>query len=317
MSMETSSTSKARIAKQKRPGWPVVVWHAIRPRTLPLSLSPVLAGSALGWVETGGLRLDITLVAALAIAIIQIGTNLQNDAVDTLNETDQPDRAGPVRVTERGWLTPEQVIHAAYTAYALGLLLGTYLVYQGGLPILILGILSTAAAYTYSGGPWPVSRGPLGELFVISFFGLVAVSGVVYLYGAAIDWKTFMMGLAIGVPAAAVLLVNNLRDIDSDKRAGRRTLAILLGRKGALGLYGLFLFIVSAGLIAIAAAGTPWVGAMLGLSGIPLGVHIWQTLIRAEDARTYNTCLARTAIFQLLVTLTMCLGLGLAVMVGG
>ncbi|BAU56730.2 1,4-dihydroxy-2-naphthoate polyprenyltransferase [Halorhodospira halochloris] len=277
----------------------------------------MLAGSAVGWVETGVLRLDITIVAVLVIAIIQIGTNLQNDAIDTLNETDQPDRAGPVRVTERGWLTPGQVIRAAYFAYAVGLFLGAYLVYQGGLPILILGMLSVAAAYAYSGGPWPVSRGPLGEVFVIAFFGLVAVGGVAYLYGAPFDLKTILMGLAIGVPAAAVLLVNNLRDLESDKRAGRLTLAILLGREGAIWLYGAFLFLVTAGLIAIATSGGPWVGAMLGLSGIPLGVRIWRTLSSAEDAQTFNTCLSRTAIFQLLVTITMCLGLGLAVMVGG
>jgi 1,4-dihydroxy-2-naphthoate octaprenyltransferase len=263
------------------------------------------------------LRLDVTLVAALVIAIIQIGTNLQNDAVDTLNETDQPDRAGPIRVTERGWLTPRQVIRGAYTAYAVGLLLGAYLVYLGGLPILILGILSVAAAYAYSGGPWPISRGPFGELFVITFFGLVAVGGVAYIYGAPLSWKIPVLGLAIGVPAASVLLVNNLRDRESDQRAGRRTLAILLGHNGALRLYGAFLVMISAGFIAIATAGSPWYGALLGLSGVPLGVRIWRTLASAEDAPTYNNCLARTAMFQLVVTVSMCLGLGLAVMVGG
>lgn len=314
--MDTSTVNKSGHPRQERPAWPVVVWYAIRPRTLPLSLSPVLAGTALGWVETGALRLDITIVAALVIAIIQIGTNLQNDAVDALNETDQPDRAGPIRVTERGWLSPRQVIRGAYTAYASGLMLGAYLVYLGGIPILLLGALSVAAAYAYSGGPWPISRGPFGEIFVITFFGLVAVGGVTYLYGAPLTWKVLLMSLAIGVPAAAVLLVNNLRDRDSDEQAGRRTLAILLGRDGALWLYGAFLFIVSAGLIAIASAGTPWTGAMLGLAGIPIGVRIWRTLSSAEDALTYNTCLARTAMFQLAVTISMCLGLGLAVMVG-
>ncbi|MBK1733762.1 1,4-dihydroxy-2-naphthoate octaprenyltransferase [Halorhodospira abdelmalekii] len=310
--METTATSN----REPRPGWPLVLWYAIRPRTLPLSLSPVLAGSAVGWVESGVLRLDVTLVAALVIAIIQIGTNLQNDAADTLNATDQAGRVGPLRVTERGWLTPRQVLTGAFAAYGVGLLLGVYLIYLGGWPIVVLGLLSVLAAFAYSGGPWPISRGPFGELVVILFFGLVAVGGVAYLYGAPITWKVLLIALIVGVPAAAVLLVNNLRDRQSDARAGRRTLAILLGRERALWLFGGFLLFVTVGLLVVATAGPPWVGVALGLAGVPLGVRVWRALIHAEEPATYNSCLARTALFQLLVTVTMTLGLVLAVAVG-
>ncbi|MBK5936383.1 1,4-dihydroxy-2-naphthoate octaprenyltransferase [Halorhodospira halophila] len=292
-----------------RPSWPTIAWHAIRPRTLPLSLSPILAGSAVGWVESGVLRLDVTLVAALSTAAIQIGTNLQNDAADTLNQTDSAERIGPVRVTERGWLTPRQVMAAAYSAFALALVCGAYLVAIGGLPILVLGILSVLAGYAYSGGPFPISRGPFGELFVIFFFGLVAVGGVVYLYTGAISPPALVMGLAVGLPAAAVLLVNNLRDREGDREAGRWTLAILLGPLGSVWLFGGLLAGVALGLLGLAAFGVPWTGAALGLAVLPFGVRIWRSLMGASSGEDYNRCLARTGVFQLLLALVAGAGL--------
>ncbi|MFP4648377.1 MAG: 1,4-dihydroxy-2-naphthoate octaprenyltransferase [Halorhodospira sp.] len=292
-----------------RPSWPVVVWQAIRPRTLPLSLSPVLAGSAVGWVETGGVRPDITLAAALSAAAIQIGTNLQNDAADTLNQTDSAGRVGPVRVTERGWLSPRQVLGAAYASFIFALLCGLYLVALGGVPILILGLLSLAAAYAYSGGPFPISRGPLGEVFVIFFFGLVAVGGVAYLYSGGVSPPALIMGTVVGLPAAAVLLVNNLRDREGDHCAGRRTLAILLGPGGSMWLFGGLLAGVALGLLGLAALGVPWSGAAVGLAALPFGVRIWRTLMTTTDPVAYNVCLARTGVFQLLLVLVAAAGL--------
>ncbi len=302
--MQPSTTQGAT-----RPSWPVIVWQAIRPRTLPLSLSPVLAGSVVGWVETGTARLDISLTAALSAAAIQIGTNLQNDAADTVNETDSAERVGPVRVTERGWLSPRQVMGAAYAAFALAVLCGAYLVALGGVPILILGLLSVLAGYAYSGGPFPISRGPLGELFVIGFFGLVAVGGVVYLYSGGVSPPALLMGTVVGLPAAAVLLVNNLRDREGDRAAGRRTLAILLGPTGAMALFGALLAGVAVGLLGFVALGVPWSGAALGLAALPLGVRIWRTLMTTADPAAYNACLARTGIFQLGIVVAAAAGL--------
>ncbi len=295
-----------------RPGWLATAWYAIRPRTLPLSLSPVLAGSAVGWVEAGAPRPDITLVAALSAAAIQIGTNLQNDAADTLNATDQADRLGPVRVTERGWMSARQVLAAAYGSFALAVLCGLYLVAIGGWPILAIGLVSVAAGYAYSAGPRPISRGPLGELFVIFFFGVVPVGGMTYLYTGGVTVPALLLGGVIGLPAAAVLLVNNLRDRRNDARAGRRTLAILLGRDGSRWLFGGLLAGVAAGLLALGALGAPWSGAVLGLAGLPLGVRIWRSLAEADSAAVYNACLGRTAGFQLALSLGA--GLGLLVM---
>ncbi|WP_242467938.1 1,4-dihydroxy-2-naphthoate octaprenyltransferase [Halorhodospira neutriphila] len=295
-----------------RPGWLATAWYAIRPRTLPLSLSPVLAGSAVGWAQAGAPRPDITLVAALSAAAIQVGTNLQNDAADTLNATDQADRLGPVRVTERGWMTARQVLAAAYASFALAVLCGLYLVAIGGWPILAIGLVSVAAGYAYSAGPRPISRGPLGELFVILFFGVVPVGGMTYLYTGGVTAPALLLGAVVGLPAAAVLLVNNLRDRRNDARAGRRTLAILLGRDGSRRLFSGLLAGVAAGLLALGVLGAPWSGAVLGLVGLPLGVRIWRSLAEADSAAVYNACLGRTAGFQLALTLGAGLGLLLA-----
>ena len=295
-----------------RPSWPVVAWHAIRPQTLPLSLSPILAGSAVGWVETGAVRPGVLVAAALSAAAIQIGTNLQNDAADCLNGTDQADRLGPVRVTERGWLSARQVLWAAHIAFALAVLCGLYLVALGGWPILTIGLLSVLAGYAYSSGPYPISRGPLGELFVVLFFGVIGVGGVAYLHSGQVSVHALLIGMIIGLPAAGVLLLNNIRDRRSDTLAGRRTLAILLGQRSAQWLFGGLLVGVAAGLSLVAMLGPPWCGAALGLAGLPMGIGIWRALASADGAEKYNVCLGRTAILQLILTVSACLGLVLA-----
>ena len=219
--------------RNDRPGPVRLALIAARPHTLPLSLSPVLAGSVVGWIESGSFRPDILLAGALAAAAIQIGTNLHNDAVDTLNGTDDEKRVGPVRVTQRGWVTPTQMLRASHVVFALAFLFGSYLVALGGLPILLIGVISVIAAYGYSSGPWPISRGPLGELFVLVFFGLVAVGGIAWLHTGQLTTATVLVGLVVGLPASMVLLVNNARDIETDRAAGRKTLAIVLGRRGS------------------------------------------------------------------------------------
>jgi len=292
-----------------RPRLRIIAWHAIRPHTLPLSLSPVIAGSVVGWLESGLLRADITAVAALAAASIQIGTNLHNDAVDSLNGTDRPDRLGPVRVTQKGWASAEKVARAAYAFFALAVFSGIYLTTIGGWPIVAIGLASVAAAYAYSGGPWPISRGPFGELFVCLFFGLIAVGGVAYLYTGTLGPASILMGLVIGLPAAGVLLINNLRDLESDRRAGRQTLAIVLGRRGSVSLFKAMLIAIAAGIAGLTALGWPWYGALTGLPALALGISIARVLRHAESGVAFNAELKRAAGFQLVLTLLTCLGL--------
>lgn len=296
---------------QKRPHWLRIGWRAIRPHTLPLSAAPVLAGSVVGWAQSGALRLDITLAAALSAACMQIGANLQNDAADTLNGTDAADRPGPVRLTQQGWVSAAGMLRAAWLAFALAVACGVYLVAIGGLPLVIVGLLAVAAAAAYSGGPRPISRGPFGEVVVLIFFGLVAVAGVAWLYSGVLSLPSLLMGLAVGLPAAAVLMINNLRDNVSDARAGRRTLVIALGPAAATRTIAALLLTTVPALLALAVLGRPWSGAMLGLLALSMAVPLMRSVRRVRRPQEYNRLLKMTVGFQLL--LTVLAGLGITV----
>ena len=303
--------SDARDGNEK-PGPGRLAWLAIRPHTLPLSLSPVLAGSVVGWIESGGFRPDILLAGALAAAAIQIGTNLHNDAVDTLNGTDDDKRVGPVRVTQRGWATPQQMLRAAHLVFAMAFVFGSYLVALGGLPIVLIGVISVIAAYGYSSGPWPISRGPLGELFVLVFFGLVAVGGIAWLHTGTLSTAAVLVGLVVGLPASMVLLLNNARDIETDRAAGRKTLAIVMGRRGSLRLFAVFLVAIAASLVLLALQGGPWLGALAGLGGLLTAQPIWNRLGENASHEAFNASLKGTVRFQMSLTAVVCAGLLLA-----
>lgn len=298
-----------------KPGPARLAWIAARPHTLPLSLSPVLAGSVVGWIESGSFRPDIVLAGALAAAAIQIGTNLHNDAVDTLNGTDSEKRVGPVRVTQRGWVTPSKMLRASHIVFALAFVFGSYLVALGGLPIFLIGVISVIAAYGYSSGPWPISRGPLGELFVLVFFGLVAVGGIAWLHTGQLTTAAVLVGLVVGLPASMVLLINNARDIETDRAAGRKTLAIFLGRRGSLRLFAVFLVAVAASLVLLALHGGPWLGALAGLGGLLTALPIWNRLGENAPPEAFNASLQGTVKFQMALTAVVCAGLLLAALI--
>ena len=299
---------------EPRPNPARIAWLAIRPHTLPLSLSPVLAGSVVGWVESGSFRPDILFAAALSAMLIQIGTNLHNDAIDTLNGTDRADRIGPVRITQRGWLSPAQMLNAARSVFALAALAGSWLIVLGGWPVLAIGVISITAAWGYSSGPWPISRGPLGELFVLLFFGLIAVGTIAWLHSGTLSAAALLVGLIVGLPAAMVLLINNARDIESDRRAGRRTLAILLGRRLSLRLCALLPAVIAMGLIALTLLGDPWFGALAGLVGLTLLWPIRHLMAESASPELFNDSLKRVVQFQLALTTALCLGLALALL---
>jgi len=301
---------------EPRPNPARIAWLAIRPHTLPLSLSPVLAGSVVGWVESGSFRPDILFAAALSAMLIQIGTNLHNDAIDTLNGTDRADRIGPVRITQRGWLSPAQMLMAARSVFALAALAGSWLIVLGGWPVLAIGVISITAAWGYSSGPWPISRGPLGELFVLLFFGLIAVGTIAWLHSGTLSAAALLVGLIVGLPAAMVLLINNARDIESDRRAGRRTLAILLGRRLSLQLCALLPAVIAMGLIALTLLGDPWFGALAGLVGLTLLWPIRHLMAESASPELFNDSLKRVVQFQLALTTALCLGLALALLAG-
>ena len=216
------------------------IWlMAARPRTLPAAVAPVLVGSAAACALVDGDEFSwANFIAALIGAIfIQIGTNLANDYSDAKRGADTVDRLGPVRVTASGLAAPRRVLYATWAAFGIASLAGLYLTIEVGPEILVIGVLSIAAGILYTGGPKPYGYEGLGEIFVFVFFGLVAVNGSYYVQLQELDALPIMLSLPIGLLSAAILVVNNVRDIDTDRRAGKRTLAVRIGRERTRAAY--------------------------------------------------------------------------------
>ncbi len=307
--LDGNSTSFAVAAPRGAALW----WRAIRPRTLALSINPVIAGTTLAWASGETVAHPAAgLIAALSATAIQAGTNLINDAADFLNGTDRIERFGPTRITERGWATPRQVLAAGYLAFALAVLGGLYLAWLGGWPIVALGLASLTAGYGYSRGPWPLSRTPLGEGFVILFFGLAAVAGTYHVHGLTPTPAVAAWGLLVGLQAAAVLLVNNTRDSLSDARAGRRTLAIRAGLAWSRRVYAALMLAPFAGLGGLVAGGLMDPAGLAGLIALPPAAAAAGRFRRTPPGPGLNVLLGRSAAVQALLVAATGLGLLLA-----
>lgn len=207
------------------------IWYmAMRPKTLPAAAAPVLVGISLA-LGDGVFRFTPALAALLGALLLQIGSNLANDVFDFMKGTDTAERTGPLRVTQAGLLTPRQVTAGMSVVFILAAVIGLYLIYVGGWPILIVGVLAILAAIAYTGGPYPLGYNGLGDIFVFIFFGPVAVIGTYYVQSVDISTVSWWSSLPMGFLITAILIVNNLRDIDTDRKTGKRTLAVRFGRR--------------------------------------------------------------------------------------
>ncbi len=277
---------------------------ACRPKTLSISLSPVLVGTALAWHDTHVLLWLPLFAAALGAAFIQIGTNLFNDVGDFLRGTDTPGRLGPKRATAEGWLTPAMVKAGAWFSFALAFLCGIYLVWHGGWPIVAIGLASLAAGWAYTGGPKPIAYGPLGEVFVFVFFGLVAVGGSYYLQTLSLTPLALFAATLVGIHAAAVITVNNYRDRDGDQANGKNTLAVRLGRPATRHIYTAEMLAPYVLLPLLAGLGWP---AALPLLSLPLALRLIGRFRRETPGPAFNAILATTAGLQLIFALLLSL----------
>lgn len=292
-----------------RPPLRLVWWYAVRPRTLSLAAAPVLAGTAHAVAVAGAFRLEVLLLALAAATAIQVATNLWNDALDSEHGVDRGLRLGPRRATAAGWLPTHAVRAAALAGFALALGLGLALVALGGWPILAIGVGAVACGLAYSAGPYPLAATPLGELVVLAFFGIAGVAGTVLLHGAPVRADVLLLGVGVGLPAAAVLLVNNHRDRVSDARAGRRTLAILLGPRATRALYGGLITAAAAAPLALRPA-CP--AAWLAAAGLAVAaVVLARRFARAPLDPVLNRFLEATARFQLALVAATALVLAL------
>ena len=281
-----------------------IVWAAIRPKTLLLAATPVLVGLALAWTEGAAMHAPAALATLVAAVLIQIGVNLHNDAADHERGNDPPERIGPLRVTAAGWATATQVKKGAQIAFGLAFILGVYLAILGGWPIIAIGLTSLAAGAAYSGGPRPISYTPLGELFVWGFFGVLAVVGTHWLQTGHTTAAAWISGASLGLPAAAVLLVNNLRDRVEDTAAGRRTLAAVLGEQRSRHLYALFMLLPFTVLPMIAKTGF---GVWLALLALPISIQLVHRMHTVQGV-AMNDMLTATARQQFIFGLLLAIG---------
>jgi 1,4-dihydroxy-2-naphthoate polyprenyltransferase len=295
-------------ARVTRPSGMRIWMMAARPRTLPAAIAPVLVGTALaGFAHVfHPLRFLAALIGAI---FIQVGTNLSNDYSDARRGADTEDRLGPVRVTAGGLVPPQQVLVATYVSFGVAVLAGGYLIAVAGWQLLLVGAASILAGVLYTGGPRPYGYEGLGELFVFLFFGIVAVVGSYFVQTKHLDWEAFALAVPVGLLASAILVVNNFRDVDTDRRAGKRTLAVRLGRERTRLLYAATVY-GAYGLCPLTWVFGPlhaWV--LLPWLTLPLAVPIVRIVRNRVDGPSLNQALAQTGQLQLVFCVLLSAGL--------
>lgn len=290
------------------PTHPVALWiQAARPKTLWAAFAPVLIGTAMAHAD-GGFH-AAAAAAALAFALlIQIGTNFCNDYCDFVKGADTEERQGPVRVTQAGLIPARTVLAATILTYGAALLVSGFLIYRGGWPMVWLGAVCVAAGALYTAGPCPLGYLGLGDVFVLVFFGPVAVAGTYYVQAQHLDWAPVIAGLAPGLLSVAILTVNNLRDREQDAKAGKRTLAVRFGvRFARLEYIGCLAGALAVPVILVACTRAhAWSLVVLAL--IPIAVPAVRTVLTRTDAASLNPMLGGTARLLLLYSILFAMG---------
>jgi 1,4-dihydroxy-2-naphthoate octaprenyltransferase len=263
---------------------------AARPKTLAAAVTPVLVGTALARAVAASTHWPSFLFALMGAVFIQIGTNYVNDALDFKKGADTHTRLGPLRVSQAGLLDADRVLRGAYVCFVLAALCGIPLILRGGWPIAVIGIASILAAYAYTGGPYPLAYHGLGEVFVMIFFGFVAVCGSFYLQRLSLDRIAWIGGLAVGSLAVVILAINNLRDLENDRASNKRTLAARFGPRFAFGEVVVAATLPFCCVVAIAALQHRWL-LSIPLAAVILALALIVRVARSRGAEL-NRCLA-------------------------
>lgn len=314
-----------------RPGKLRLWWLAARPKTLPAAVAPVLVGTAAGVAELraaagagsaaahgassaiaiagGSLRLLPFLAALLGALLIQIATNFANDYSDFHRGADTHERLGPTRVTQAGLIAPKSVLRAIVITFALATLVGAYLVWVGGWPIVAIGVASIICALAYTGGPWPYGYHGLGEVFVFVFFGLVAVGGSAYLQTDTLGPIALAAAVPVGLLVTNILVVNNLRDLQTDRAARKHTLAVLMGDRATRRQYALLALVAYLAPVAMLLGGLAGTWVLLPLLTIPLAYRAVSAVLGGLSGPALNIMLARSGKLQLLYGVLLAVGL--------
>lgn len=265
---------------------------AVRPKTLSAAVVPVLIGTALAADEPTAITWWVFVCALVGALLIQIATNLINDALDYKKGADTAERLGPVRVTQAGLIGARAVMTAAWTCLIGAALCGIPLIVRAGWPLLLIGLASMAGAYAYTGGPVPLAYRGLGEVFVILFFGFVAVGGTFYAHSLQYTKAAMLSGFAAGSLATVLLVINNLRDVEGDRRSDKRTTVVRFGERFARMEIAFFAL---APFAAVALIGRP--GLLLTLVALPLAIAVIVRVMRSRGAEL-NRCLAMAGALQ-------------------
>jgi 1,4-dihydroxy-2-naphthoate octaprenyltransferase len=280
---------------------------AARPKTLPAAIVPVVMGTAMAYGD-GRHHFLSALTALLCAVLIQVATNLVNDYADFKKGTDDCERIGPVRVTQAGMVTPSQMKRAIWLTFSVTVLISFYLVYRGGWPIVIIGVFSIISGILYTAGPFPLGYVGLGDIFVLIFFGPVALAGTYYVQALTVNWLVILAGLGPGLLSTAILTVNNLRDIDGDNKAGKKTLAVRFGRGFAMREY--FYSVLAASLVPLVIVFISGEHQLILLAVLTLffapGVLI--TVFSKTDGPSLNNALAQTGKLLLIYGILFSIG---------
>ena len=279
---------------------------AVRVKTLPAAISPVILGTALSY-HVGIFYHFIFFMTLLAAVLIQVGANFANDVYDFEKGSDRADRLGPQRATQSGLISPTDMKKAMWKIFALAIGVGFYLVYAGGWPIVIIGLASIAAGIAYTGGPYPLGYHGFGDIFVFLFFGLIAVPGTYYLQTGSVTEFSLWLGAVIGMLVTAILVVNNLRDRDADIISGKKTLAVRFGKTFSKIQ---FIMLVMLPFVLPFHLWRQWnkMSFLLTLFTLPIAVHLIIQLFNNTGA-DLNKVLAGTARFLFIFTLLLSVGL--------
>jgi 1,4-dihydroxy-2-naphthoate polyprenyltransferase len=298
-------TSQGTVAAQ--PTGAKVWLLAARIPTLPAAAVPVIVGTSVG-ASIGSFNIWAFLAALIAALLIQVGTNFANDYADHDRGADTPDRLGPTRATSAGLISPDAMKRATLIVFGFAMLFGVYLIYVGGWPILIVGILSILFGLAYTGGPYPLAYNGLGDIFVFIFFGLVAVVGSSYLQSGSIDGLAVAAAVPIGLIITGILVINNLRDIHTDARANKRTLAVKIGEHATRSQYIGFLVVayLVPPLMWLIGSASGWV--MLSWISLPVGIVLARTIGGGLEGRPLNIVLKRTGQLLMLYGIPFAIG---------
>ena len=293
-----------------RPSAASIWWHAARPNTLPAALAGVIVGLGAGLGVGAPLRVDTAVGCVLVALLLQVLANFANDLSDFRKGADTAERQGPLRVAAAGLVTERQMEAGIALTIAASGVVGLWLAYVGGPVLIALGVLAVVAALAYTGGPWPYGYRGLGEVFVFLFFGVVAVVGTAYLQAGRLEPVFFAASVPVGALTTAILVVNNLRDIPTDREAGKRTIAVMVGERGAQWEWLAFVAAAFVTPVALVAAGRSW-AVLAALATLPMAVTLWSRVRGFTERRQLNLVLKGTARLSLAFAVVFAIGLAL------